>query len=198
MRLKINEHCRTLFNHISCSDGLHVIELKVIARINPSLVLAFSQFVIWFYGKRPLPPEKYHINLATILEILVCTVKLPHQYHIAHCTETVLLAPLILNVKLNTLLNFKITFIIREWKNHYQFSFRCFRASFLSLGKFLQRILLLLFIWLLTGVLCWMLTNNFILGFFSFCIFMVFRRVNYNLNFITLVDLISIRVVVFL
>lgn len=83
-------------------------------------------------------------------------------------------------------------------ENHNQFAFRFFRASFLSLGKFLQRILLLLFIWLLTGVLCWMLTNNFILGFFSFCIFMVFRRVDYNLNFITLVDLISIRVVVFL
>lgn len=147
------------FNHISCSGGQHVIELRV---INPSLALAFSRFVIWFYWKRPPPPENYQINLATILEILVCTVKLPHQYHIAHCIETVLLAPLILNVKLNTLLNFKITFIIREWKNHYQFSFRCFRASFLSLGKFLQRILLLLFIWLLTGVLCWMLTNNFI------------------------------------
>lgn len=41
-------------------------------------------------------------------------------------------------LKLNTLLNFKITFIIREWKTHYQFSFRFFRASFLSLGKFLQ------------------------------------------------------------
>lgn len=53
-------------------------------------------------------------------------MKLPHQYHIAHCIETVLLAPLILNVKLNTLLNFKITFIIREWKTHYQFSFRFF------------------------------------------------------------------------
>lgn len=86
-------------------------------------------------------------------------MKLPHQYHIAHCTETVLLAPLILNVKLNTLLNFKITFIIREWKTHNQFSFRFLRASFVSLGKFLQRILLLLFIWLHVDR-CFMLDVN--------------------------------------